>query len=100
MLTSVLNYDLEHFKTNQEIGPGKYNTILKSKKNFHVSGGSSMFLSKVRRTQFGSKSQPKTKIKKGSKSTKGVVRFNQSQNESDPNLFTSFNRELEGKFSL
>lgn len=39
-------------KALTHVGPGDYNMIHKHKKNFHVTGGSSVFLSRVKRTAF------------------------------------------------
>ena len=82
-----MNIVLETSQTNDLVGPGKYNSILKPKTSFHVTGGSSMFLSKVQRSFFAGGVKKKSKKSKNAqqptdnemfKSTKGLDgnRFN------------------------
>lgn len=74
-------------KTTTQMGPGDYNTILKSKKNFHVTGGSSMFLSKVQRSELSEKKKGKSK---GRASMKDL--------ENNSSILNTFTKEVEGRF--
>jgi hypothetical protein len=64
MFKQVIDIYIDVNKVFNEVGPGKYNTILKSKRNFHVTGGSSVFLSKVERNKFSKSSKANKKNRK------------------------------------
>jgi len=66
--------DHEEKESNEEVGPGKYNAIIQSKKNFHVSGGTSVFLSKVQRLKSEKMKKEKVKQKENGK-TVGIIVF-------------------------
>lgn len=76
---------LDLSRNNPEVGPGKYNTMLNFKKNFHVSGGSSVFLSKVNRMQFGEK-----------KKSRAGRELNELSYEGQNEIFSSFPKKVEG----
>ena len=71
-------------QTVSEIGPGQYNALYKAKKNFHVTGASSMFLSKVKRSEHTSK---KRKSKKNGTNT-----------SSNKNILTDYETGIDGNF--
>ena len=70
-------------QTVSEVGPGQYNALYKSKKNFHVTGGSWMFLSKVKRDNKLSKKKRQKKTDANASSNK--------------NLLTDYETGLDGK---